>query len=248
MDEDTVTTLDFSIGSNRSSRLDKNSFTRLGDNLIRQVSVKSPSDLLWRASLSQNQKLTTRTRYTIFSGVGQTVSRHSGIEGVGVDSSGCIYDFNFLSEGGSVSQRDSCGAIQSMQRIYPDELSIERDLAVAPQKDLQNNGWYYRIGGDLTTNFGPWQTRLAFYHQRYVRDQLDQRIRNVGGQVFDSNNAVTLQATRHYSNKFSYTAALEYNQHQFLDELPVLYTRLTSDRFAGDVIHLTLRVNYLFGL
>jgi len=147
MDEDTVTTLDFSIGSNRSSRLDKNSFTRLGDNLIRQVSVKSPSDLLWRASLSQNQKLTTRTRYTIFSGVGQTVSRHSGID------------------------------IQSMQRIYPDELSIERDLAVAPQKDLQNNGWYYRIGGDLTTNFGPWQTRLAFYHQRYVRDQLDQRIR-----------------------------------------------------------------------
>ena len=116
---DTITSLDFSIGSNRASRLDKNSFTQIGENLLRQVSVNSPSDLHWRASLSQNQRLTQNTRYTLFSGVGQTLSRHDGIDGSGVDSTGCVYDFQFFSEGGTIDQRDACGAIQSMNRVYP---------------------------------------------------------------------------------------------------------------------------------
>ena len=243
---DTITSLDFSIGSNRASRLDKNSYTQIGENLLRQVSVNSPSDLHWRASLSQNHKLTKNTRYTFFSGVGQTLSRHDGIEGSGVDSTGCVYDFQFFSEGGTVDQRDACGAIQSMNRVYPDELSIERDLSVAPQRDMENNAWFYRVGGNLTSSYNSWQTSLGFYHQRYVRDLLDQRIRNFGGEVLNANNVVTLQATRFMSGNLSYTATLEYNQHQFLDELPVLYTRLTSDRFSNDVVHMTVSVNYLF--
>ena len=48
---DTITSLDFSLGSNRASRLDKNSFTQIGENLLREVSVNSPSDLHWRCLL-----------------------------------------------------------------------------------------------------------------------------------------------------------------------------------------------------
>ena len=75
---------------------------------------------------------------------------------------------------------------------------------------------------------------------------MDKRIRNFGGEVLNTNNVVTLQATRFMSGNLSYTATLEYNQHQFLDELPVLYTRLTADRFSSDVVHMTVSVNYLF--
>ncbi len=244
---DTITSLDFSIGSNNARRLNKNSFTQIGDNLIKQVTVSTPRDLQWRASLSQNQKLTDHTYYTFFGGVGQTLSRHSGISGTGTDSSGCSYDFQFLSDGGTIDQRDVCGAVQTMNRVYPNELSIERDLGVAPQQDMQNNAWFYRVGGDLTADYGRWKTRLAFYHQRYVRDTLDNRIRSFGGEVYDVNNVVSLQATRSVSRKLSYSATLEYNQHQFLEELPVLYTRLTAHRFAGDVVHMTMRINYVFG-
>ena len=81
-----------------------------------------------------------------------------------------------------------------MNRVYPDELSIERDLSVAPQRDMENNAWFYRVGGNLTSSYNSWQTSLGFYHQRYVRDLLDQRIRNFGGEVLNANNVVTLQA------------------------------------------------------
>jgi len=244
----TATSLDISLGSNRADQLHKNSYTQIGDNLIKQVTVNSPNDLFWRATLAQEQVLTGRTRYGFFSGVGQTISGHRGLLGTGVDGTGCSYDFQLYANGGVVDQRDICGDIYSMQRIYPDESSIESDLQVAPRKDMQNNAWFYRVGGNLTTNFKRWQTRLSFYHQRYVRDVLDQRIRSRGGKVYDRNNVVSLQATRYVNSSLSYSATLEYNQHQFLDDLPVLYTRLTSDRFEGDVVYLTLQLNYLFGM
>jgi len=85
------------------------------------------------------------------------------------------------------------------------------------------------------------------YHQRYIRSRLDRRIRSKGGEVYDRNNVISLQATRFVTTSLSFSASLEYNQHQFLDELPVLYTRLTSDRFEGDVVYLTLQINYQLG-
>jgi len=246
IDRGTVTSLELSIASNRTRQLNKNSYTQIGDTLIKQVTVKSPSDLHWRASLSQNKKLTTHTSYTLFSGVGQTVSQHSGIGGLAIDASGCSYDFQFFTEGGTVDQRDRCGAVRTMKRVYPNESSIEREHSIAPQRDMQNNAWFYRVGGNLTARFRSWQTQLAFYHQRYVRDELDARIRSFGGEIIDRNNVIALQATRFVSSRLSYTAVLEYNQHQFLDDLPVLYTRLTSDRFSDDLVHLTVQFNYAF--
>jgi hypothetical protein len=242
----TTTSVDLSIATNRAARLHKNSYTSFGDNLIKEVTVSSPRDMQWRASLRQVKQLTDKTSYGFFSGLGQTWTQHREISGMGVDTSGCQYDFNFNTGGGVVSQRDVCGSVRSMLRVYPNEDSIERDLSVAPTMDMQNNAWFYRVGGNFSTRYKKWRAQLAFYHQRYWRSVLDQRIRSYGGEVYDRNNVVTLQATRFLSPRLSYTAALQYNEHQFLDELPVLYTRLTSERFAGDSVHFVVRMNYQF--
>lgn len=247
MSKDSTTSLDISIGTNRAEHLHKNSFTQVGDNLIKQVTVKSPSDFYWRASLTQEKSLTDRIRFGYFSGVGQTISSHRGLVGTGVDSSGCKYDFQLSTDSGVVDQQDICGNIYSMRRTYPDESSIYNDLQVSPRSDLQNNAWFYRVGGTLTSSFKYWQTKLEFYHQRYIRKELDRRIRNQGGEVYDANNVFSFQAIHFVTKNLSYGATLEYHKHQFLDELPVLYTRLTSDRFAGDVVHLTLQLNYMLG-
>jgi len=104
MSAKTATSVEFSVGSNRADQLQKNSYTQIGDNLIKRVSVHSPNDLFWKASLTQEHLLSARSRYGFFSGFGQTFSAHRGLTGTGVDSSGCSYDFQLHTNGGVVDQ------------------------------------------------------------------------------------------------------------------------------------------------
>ncbi|OED42765.1 hypothetical protein AB833_05370 [Chromatiales bacterium (ex Bugula neritina AB1)] len=242
----TRTSLDFTISSNRSSVLNKNSYTRIKDNLLTSLRINNPSDLQWQTNVSQTRDISTHSRLTFFTGMGRISSGHDGITGLVRDSSGCQYGFDFGNSGGEIDQLGQCGTVTALNRQYPSDATISRELGVAPIKDLQNNAWFYRVGGGLSTSHQRWSGHIAYYYQQYLRDDLDSRIVANGGTIYDNNQVLALEATHRTGKKLSLSATLEYNQHRFLDKIPVLYTRLTASRFRNDVVYLTLRANYSF--
>ncbi len=242
----TRTALEFNVSSNRSSALDKNSYTQVSSNLLTSLRIHSPADLQWQTNISQTRKLSTHNHLTFFTGMGRITSRHDGVTGQVRDNSGCNYGFNFGDNGGEINQIGECGTIKTLNRQYPSDETINRELGVAPVKDMQNNAWFYRVGGGFSTRRQRWLGHIGYYYQQYLRDDLDGRILANGGTVYENNHVLALEATHRTTDNFSLSASLEYNQHRFLDAVPVLYTRVTSSRFRNDVIYFSLHANYAF--
>jgi len=75
---------------------------------------------------------------------------------------------------------------------------------------------------------------------------IDQRILANDGEIYNNNQVVALEAGNHHFRNLELNARLEYNRHQLLDEVPLLYTRLTASRFKNDALFFTFGARYAF--
>lgn len=242
-----VTALTFDFHSNRSDKIDKNSFTTVGNTVIKSMAVHHPSDSLWGIGLAREVLLDGATRLEVYGGVGQTDSKHSGISGQ-LDRGNCSYRFDFNAQGGTVSQIDQCGSVRALTRTYPSDFSVEQDFGVSPVLDMRNKSVFFRVGGSVRKRYNKWTLSSSYNFQRYSRSGLDDRILDAGGGVHDTSHALSAGVAYQYDRKLSFDAEALYHKHRYLDQVPVLYTRVTSHRFDKPAIFLSLAVNYRFSL
>ena len=93
-----------------------------------------------------------------------------------------------------------------------------------------------------------WLFSANYYYQRYYRSQLDQRINADGARVHSHNHVLSGKADYRLSNGLTLSATAEYQRHAYLDEIPVLYTKLTSDWFNNSAVFFTVNINYCVSL
>lgn len=241
------TFLTFDISSNRSKELRKNSYTTIENSVIKEVSVRRPRDLQWNLGLKKEYQFGAGIRLSMSGLVGRTDSRHSGIEGE-IAQGGCNYGFDFGNSGGEVSQIGQCGSLLEVTRIYPTDSTVESEFNVSPVLDFQNKSDFVGVGAAALKELGSWELGAEFYYQRYFRDSLDERITAAGGQAHRGVYTFTTTATYSFTPNLSITAMAEYHSNRYINQVPVLYTTITSSRFDEDAVFLSLGAKYKFQL
>ena len=181
----------------------------------------------------------------IYGSTGKTDTSHDGLTGL-LTRGNCNYSFDFGSAGGTVNQIDTCGNLSALSRTYPDDATVQQEFGVSPVLDLQNRSTFIRAGASARKSFNRWTLTADYYYQRYFREALDDRILQAGGEVHDSNHTFATSAGFRLTRALTLTAKAEYHQHRYLDHVPVLYTRLTSERFNDDAVFVSLNLNYRF--
>lgn len=176
-------------------------------------------------------------------GIGSTDSSHSGLSG-SLSSGACNYEFEFTNDGGSLNQVDQCGNVTSLSRIYPNDATVQQDFGVSPSSDLRNKSVYSRVGFGISKDYGKWSFTSQYYFQKYFRDHLDDRINLSSNESYDHNHVVTAAANRKITKAIIAGVQAEYHRHRYLDEIPVLYTRLTSERFEDEAFFFSLSLTY----
>ena len=233
--------------SNKSSQLLKNSYTTVGEQVIKSVVVSAPADKQLQLGIEQSTALDSRTMISFFGLIGKTDTKHAGLKG-NLARGNCDYQFEFNNQGGSVEQINQCGNVTALTRSYPNDDTVEQEFGVSPALDLRNKSKYVRIGTGINRAHKDWLFSASYYYQRYVRDQLDHRIQTAGGSAHRTNHVITGNAGYQLSKELTLSARAEYQRHRYLDEIPVLYTTLTSDRFNKSAVFFSVNINYRFSL
>jgi len=237
----------FDFDSNRAGQLNKNSFTTIDNQVIKSVLIDSPSDSQFTLGFRHLQSLGATASFSVYSHIGKTDTSHDGLSGL-LTRGNCNYAFDFGAAGGTVRQIDTCGNLTALSRIYPNDSTVQEEFGVSPVLDLQNRSTFLRAGASVSKNFNRWFLSADYYYQRYFREILDDRIIQAGGNVFDTNHTFTASAGFRLYRDLTLTATAEYHQHRYLDVVPVLYTRLTSERFNDSAVFVSLNLNYKFSL
>jgi len=241
------TYLMFDFDSNRAGRLNKNSYTTIDNQVIKSVSIDGPSDSQLTLGFQHLKSFGNTANFSVYGHIGKTDTSHDGLSGL-LTRGNCNYSFDFGAAGGTVSQIDTCGNLTALSRIYPDDSTVQQEFGVSPVLDLQNRSTFLRAGASVSKNYNRWILSAEYYYQRYFRERLDDRITQAGGNVYDSNHTFTTSAGFRLNRDLTLTATAEYHQHRYLDVVPVLYTRLTSERFNDNAVFVSLNLNYKFSL
>ena len=244
---DSSTALVFDYNSNRVSQLNKNSYTTIDNQVIKSVAINSPSDSQWNLGFKHLKAFGNSLQLNVHGSIGKTNTGHDGLSGL-LTRGNCNYSFDFGAAGGTIDQIGTCGTLTALSRTYPDDSTVQQEFGVSPVQDLQNRSTFLRAGAGISKNFNRWSITADYYYQQYFREALDDRILLAGGNVYDSNHTFSTSAGFQLTRDLTITAKAEYHQHRYLDQVPVLYTRLTSGRFEDDAVFFSLNLNYRFSL
>lgn len=203
------TSLWLTISSNRADELNKNSYTTIDNLVLTSAKVQKPEDLKVEFGLNRGIQLSPSTRVLGSFSAGATDSRHSGIAG-NISRGACDYQFKFHENGGVVNQVNQCGNITTLNRIYPNDESVEADFGVSPVKDFRNKSIYGKVGIGFRKDYNKWSFTSRYYYQRYFRDASGSGDTTLSGNSYNYNQVFSVETSHRLTNNITVAAHIEY--------------------------------------
>ncbi len=234
------------VAGNTVSELDKNSYSHFEEKLLTSVQIIQPYDIQIQANIAATLKLSPTVYWSLQTGLGHVVTGHSSIIGIGKSRDGCMYRFETGDGVGSLRQIGPCGDVLQFSQEYPDYEAVKENLGFDPEKDISSQMGYVQMGSSLSKAFGNGRYSVAYYYQQWDRGEFDNRIRQRGGSVVTTNQTFAARLDYRLSTRWGLGFQVEYQQRQLLNQLPVLYTGVTSDRFSDDALLFSLSATYSF--
>ncbi|MCB1755686.1 MAG: hypothetical protein KDJ38_09200 [Gammaproteobacteria bacterium] len=235
-----------SLGRNSSDAFEKNSYTDYAGQLIKQLSITRPQDLQLLQTLSYRISPAKPFALTLFGGLGYIKTSHQGVSGYSRSDEGCNYRFDVANDQGVIQQIDSCGPVLAFEQTYPDYDTIEEVLGFHPNEDLSYRAHHAQLGWLAQWHYGRWQSSLGYAYQFIDRGQLDRRIKRAGGRVVTDNHMLKWNSRYRFRPGLSLLLGIEYQRHQMLGTLPVLYSGVTTEKFVNDLAVFRLGLQFDF--
>ena len=239
--------LSIDAAGNQSPGIHKNSFTRYGDHFLRSVEIQQPFDQQIQGGVTAVVDLNPNTAWSVFTGLGYIRTGHSSISGVSESSEGCPYRFTTGGGTGSLEQIGPCGDVLAFNQEFPDYQAVQARLGFDPDKDINHEAVFWRIGGSFQFSKERISGSVGYYYQHFDRGEFDERIRDRKNIAFTHNHTLGARVNYRLKKNLSISAKAEYNRRQFLGHLPILYTGVTSDRFSEDVLYFSLSLSLGIG-
>jgi len=240
-------TLDFSLQHSFTDQFDKNSYTHTSKGLIKSASIHRPKDI--DAALALRYQFFSDKSISLFTSttIGFSKTQFKSIIGDGVSTEGCALDFELLSNGGSITQSNVCGQVQSYQQSFPDDESLQARLGVRPRSEMQYQAWYLQqnLSANKTINRKT-QVNVGYSARFYTRGKIDDT--NFGYQHKPVTTSQTFTLGAHYQlrKRLILQFIASYRIAPFLDAVPFLYTRYTAHRYTGATPSFAIGARYHF--
>ncbi len=221
------------LAVNQADQLVKNSFTNYNGATLRSASINRPQDRTFSAALTGLRPLGRGFTLVGKFGAGVVSSDHDSMQGVGQNSEGCQYVFSTDGSTGSLKQQGVCGMLVSYSQKYANEDGVEDRLGFRSSEDVAYKARFVGAGGALGWSHQAVSVSVGYRLRQYFRDRLDRRI-SVNGDTPTRVSQIA-RAIIAYSpqRRWSVSLASIYQTAPYLDEIPLLYTAFTSERYTG---------------
>lgn len=220
------------LSMNYSDVLVKNSYTSYNGAVIQGASIARPQDQSLTAGLFAGLPLRHGFALSSRVAVGVLSSDHESIEGQGQSGDGCEYAFTASERSGSLIQQGSCGDLLSYSQEFNSEAGVEDRLGFLPSQDVSYRARFLEAGAGLGWTRQALTLMLDYRIRRYQRGQLDQRIQDNGDTPTRISQIASANVSYRLSERWSVSMSSLYQSAPYLDQVPLLYTAFTSNRFS----------------
>lgn len=218
---------------NYASELYKNSYTDYDDQLITEVRLIEPRDTRLSAQAQLGISLPRKIKVHVDLIGGFSHTSQKSVKGASRLSNQCNYEFNATESGGSVHQLGQCGQVVSFKQTYPNDAALNNRLGFSVAKDVSYRDYFLGTGVSLGWSIGPFLLNTGYQFRQYFRPTIDDRIRAAGGApVTRSHNAFASTSITLFTH-WQVNVNATYQSAAFLDDIPLLYTALTHQRYGG---------------
>ncbi len=231
------------LAVNNADQLIKNSFTHYNGATLRSASINRPQDRTFSAALTGSRPLGHGFTLLGRLSAGLVSSDHDSMQGLGQSSEGCQYAFGTDGSTGSLQQQGVCGVLVSYSQEFANEDGVEDRLGFRSSEDVSYTGRFVGAGSALGWSHQAVSVSVGYRFRQYFRDQLDRRI-SINGDT-PTRVSQTAQAIVAYrpGRRWTLSLAWIYQTASYLDEIPLLYTAFTSERYtSGDSLSFKLSV------
>lgn len=220
------------LSMNFSDVLFKNSYTNYNGAVIRGASINRPQDQTLTAGFFAGLNLKHGFSLSARVAAGVLKSDHDYIEGQGQSSDGCEYAFTASEQNGSLNQQGSCGALVRYSQEFTSEQGVEERLGFLPSQDVSYRAQFIEAGTGMTWTRQALSLLLDYRFRQYQRGQLDVRIEDNGDTPTRASQIARANLSYRFSKRWSLSMSSIYQTAPYLDDVPMLYTAFTSQRFS----------------
>jgi len=200
-----------------------------------------------RFNLIGGRKFGRQLTLSAFAGGGVLRSSHESINGTGQNGEGCEYEFSASSNGGNLTQIGTCNALLSYQQVYASEEDVEERLGFRPSQDIAYKGKFAEAGAQIHWSSKNYGFSAGYRYRYYSRDFIDDNIESAGNTPVTSSQIVRAEFSYKPSSQWRLSLTAKYQTAPFLDDLPLLYTAFTSNRYDNESsISYRLGVSWMF--
>jgi hypothetical protein len=173
---------------------------------------------------------------------GLTSSAHDSLQGQGQSDEGCEYEFNTSGQTGSLTQLGSCGALLRYEQQFANKDGVEDRLRFRASEDVAYQAHFIEAGLQLDWTHKAWSFSTALQARQYFRDSLDRRISANGDTPTQLSQTASVEMQYQLNRRWSLGLLSTYQSAPFLDDIPMLYTAFTRERYTGgDVLSFQLK-------
>lgn len=218
---------------NYVDQLVKNSYTTYNGATLTSASISQPEDRTLSVGLSGSRLLSKG--FTLAGRVngGMISSDHESMQGVGKSQDDCSYSFTTDGTTGSLVQLEACGPLVSYSQQFANEDGVEDRLGFRSSQDVAHSARFMEIGGGLGWSHQSISIDIDYRLRQYYRDTIDDRISENGDTPTTVSQTARAALTYRLGRQWSLSLASIYQTAPYLDEIPLLYTAFTSERYTG---------------
>ena len=221
------------LAVNHADQLVKNSFTHYNDATLRGASIEQPRDLTLTGGLSGTRPIGRGFSFSGRLNAGLVVSDHDFMQGEGESSEGCQYAFVTNGSTGSLQQQGVCGALINYSQEFANEDGVEDRLGFRSSEDIAYQARFVEVGAGLGWAHRAVSFGLSYRFRQYFRGRLDQRITDNGDTPTRVSQVARANIAYRLGGRWTVSLASIYQSAPYLDEVPLLYTAFTSERYTG---------------
>ena len=235
----------FSIKHSFANRLEKNSFTRIATGTLTNVRIHQPKDIELSIGLNYRKPLPFSLVLQGYTNVGYQKTSFSSISGSARSSQGCLFDFQTQGNGGLISQTQPCGPVQSYTQSYPDNSTLSEQLGVNPIESLRYSSHFLKQGIAISKRINQQTTSmLSLDFGLFRRGQIDDISSVDEHKPVASMRSLKFSVDYQITKRFGFEFDTSYRVAAFLETIPFLYTRYTSDNFKTNSLSFSLTLKY----
>ena len=218
---------------NYVDQLIKNSYTTYNGATLTSASISQPEDRTLSIGLSGSRLVSKGFKFAGRVNAGMISSDHESMQGVGKSQDDCSYSFSTDGSTGSLVQLETCGPLVSYSQQFANEDGVEDRLGFRSSQDVAHSARFLEVGGGVAWSRQSISIGVDYQFRQYYRDTIDERISENGDTPTTFSQTARAALTYRLGSNWSLSLASIYQTAPYLDEIPLLYTAFTSERYTG---------------